>query len=389
MYEFKKVGNQLVIKITPEESRAIKHKLEVFQKHWYQLELKENGLGNIYANLIDRQDLMLVSVRDSLNELDESTWITRINNLLAGFISNIYLVTKGVIFEPHMHPNNFVYSPAVSRILTFYRKDSHLKVISQEFYEEVYKMVAFLLSKAPVEHYNEMSIVDIEDYMELHQYMLFMKLLEEESIDNLVKYFLSDTDIDRLGSYLTIVPEGEPAYVRELGIKITWTNIKFAQTLADKKEEEREEREVVRKRKKRPPQAQRPSGTGSSQRKRRPTNTSQQKKRSGEPPRKRKGPQSVLPKEVKPNKSKKKRNINSEGVPKTLKTRKKELSKEERIQRVREMNARNQKELKVRMRSESDDIIKRRKMPTTLKVMIGVMFILIAFVIYLFYSGVM
>lgn len=382
MYDFKKVGNQLVIKITPEESRAIKHKLEVFQKHWYQLELKENGLGNIYANLIDRQDLMLVSVRDSLNELDEATWITRINNLLAGFISNIYLVTKGVIFEPYMHPNNFIYSPAVSRILTFYRKDSHLKVISQEFYEEVYKMIAFLLSKAPVEQYHEMSIVDIEDYMELHQYMLFMKLLDEASIDNLVKYFLSDTDIDRLGSYLTIVPEGEPAYVRELGIKITWTNIKFAQTLADKKEEEREEREVPRERKKRP------SGAGSSQRKRRPSNAPQQKRRSGEPPRKRKGTPSVLPKEVKPNKSKKQRNINSEGVPKTLKTRKSELSKEERMQRVREMNARNQKELKVRMRSESDDIMKRRKMPTTLKMMIGVMFILIAVVIYLFYSGV-
>lgn len=378
MYEFKKVGDQLVVKITPDESRAIKHKLDVFQKHWYQLELKENGLGNIYANVIDRQDLMLVDVRDSLNNLDEATWTTRINNLLAGYISNIYLVTKGIIFEPYIHPNNFIYSPAVSRILTFYRKDSHLKVISQDFYDSVYKMMAFLLSKAPVSDYNNMEIVDIEDYMELHQYLLFTKLLEEASISNLVKYFLSDTDIDRLDSYLTIVPEGEPAYVRELGVKITWKNVKFAQTL-NKKEGVTGEQPRVKKR--------RPPNQTSTQGKKRPSGQSRpqgKQKPRGIP----KAAPRVIPQAVKKVPKKQATNINTEGVPKTLKTRKTELSKEERIQRVRELNARNEKQVKVRFMSESDAIMRRKKIPGTLKLMVGVMFALIGFIIYLYMTGV-
>lgn len=384
MHEFKKVGSQLVVKISPEESRAMRHKLDVFQKHWYQLELKENGLGNIYANVIDRQDLMLADVRDTLNTLDEATWATRINNLLAGYISNIYLVTKGVIFEPYLHPNNFIYSPAVSRILTFYRKDSHLKVISQGFYEDVYKMIAFLLSKAPVAEYNNMDIVDIEDYMELHQYLLFMKLLEEASIDNLVKYFLSDTDRDRLDSYLTIVPEGEPANVRELGIKITWKNIKFAQTLADKREPEETKRET--RPKKRPPGTQvRKRPTNQQQGKKRPSGQGQAKQGTRGIP---KAPPRVIPQAVKKVPKKQATNINTEGVPKTLKTRKTELSKEERIQRVRELNARNEKQMKVRFVSESEAEKNRKRMPGGLKAMIGLMFVLLGFVAYLYFTGV-
>lgn len=373
MYDFKKVGSQLVVKTSPEESRALKHKLDVFQKHWYQMELKENGLGNIYANLIDRQDLMLVDVRDNLNELEESIWITRINNLLGGLISNIYLVTKGVIFEPYIHPNNFVYSPAVSRILTFYRKDNSLKVVSQSFYEEIYKLIAFLLSKAPVDEYDTMSIVEIEDYMELHQYMLFVKLLDEGSIDKLAKYFLSDTDIDRLDSYLTIVPEGEPAYVRDLRIKITWSNIKFAQTLAEEDEVEPEPTPEPRRRK--------PTENGLGQK-------PQQGRPRTQSPKGVKQPIS-RPRTQEPNpRGKGKKGKGVQEVPMSIKTRKSQLSKEERIQRVRDLEQRKQKTPKIKIVSHSDEIMRRRKMPGSLKFMILLMFALMAVLYYLYITGV-
>lgn len=373
MYDFKKVGSQLVVKTSPEESRALKHKLDVFQKHWYQMELKENGLGNIYANLIDRQDLMLVDVRDNLNELEESIWITRINNLLGGLISNIYLVTKGVIFEPYIHPNNFVYSPAVSRILTFYRKDNSLKVVSQSFYEEIYKLIAFLLSKAPVDEYDTMSIVEIEDYMELHQYMLFVKLLDEGSIDKLAKYFLSDTDIDRLDSYLTIVPEGEPAYVRDLRIKITWSNIKFAQTLAEEDEVEPEPTPEPRRRK--------PTENGLGQK-------PQQGRPRTQSPKGVKQPIS-RPRTQEPNpRGKGKKGKGVQEVPMSIKTRKSQLSKEERIQRVRDLEQRKQKTPKIKIVSHSDEIMRRRKMPGSLKFMILLMVALMAVLYYLYITGV-
>lgn len=222
--DIKRVDNQLTVQLLPDESRALRHKQVVFQRHWYQLELRENGLGNIYTIITDGQDLELVKVRDQLNQLPDDKWTTRITNLLAGLISNLYLVHHGKIFEPYMHPNNFIYSPAHGRILTFYRLDRGLKVVDKAQLTRVYKLFAFMLSSSPVSSYETSEISDIEVDMDDRQYNYFRTLVSEGNVDNLAKYFLSDMDIERLDSYESILPDKDIITVTDTQFLVTWAS---------------------------------------------------------------------------------------------------------------------------------------------------------------------
>ena len=220
----KKVGNQLTIKIPSDESRAFRHKDSVFQRHWYQLELQENGLGNIYSNISEGKDLDLVEVRDQLNTLNEKQWLTRMNHLLGGFVSNMYLVQKGKIYEPYIHPSNFVYHAAQERVVTFFRYDEALRAVDQIFLGDVYKIIAFLLTDCDIQQYDGLSMADMEVVMNDEQYKLFRDLLKQGNLENLIHYFLTDGEVERLKGYDSIVVGGLPATIKEVQYYANWVS---------------------------------------------------------------------------------------------------------------------------------------------------------------------
>lgn len=218
----KRIDNQLIIHIEPEESRQMKHKQAVFQQHWYQKEIKENGPGNIYTILTDGSDTLLTDVRDRLNTLDDNDWRPRIGLVIKGFVQNMYLVSTGTIFEPYFHPSNFIYNPIQERVITFFRYDHALEIINKHFYEKVFKILAFILSDVDLENYDNYSIKEIEDQMNYRQYKYFRELVEQGNIETLNNYMTSESEYTRLTTYPTIVPDMQKPFIQETQFIPNW-----------------------------------------------------------------------------------------------------------------------------------------------------------------------
>lgn len=213
----------LTVNIPAEESRRLRHKELLYSKHWYQLPLRELEQG-VISTLIDKGRYYTIDdYRDQLQLLSEDNQIERYNNLLKGFLSNIYLVEQGKIFEPYLHPINFVYSAANGRVLTFYRYDRDLASVDGEYLYNLYKFIAFMLSKADINDYKRLSIADMEVTMSEHLYQYFRDLIKDGTTEAMLER-LGGNELEILTTYASIVPNSRPATVKETRFLATWVS---------------------------------------------------------------------------------------------------------------------------------------------------------------------
>lgn len=214
--------------INKDDLIKIRYKDLVYDRHWYQLELKERKKDethtDVYAKLTD-DEISLVDLRIKLQESDvvgqERIW----KEFKEGFMKNIYCVTLGKIYNPILTPDNFFYNSKHNRVLTFIRNAKGLEEIDQDWLASLYKVFAFMLTPSTIElsHYEEDTIEDYEKAMSTKSKERFAELVNAKSVAGLVNLCIPLDEQGSIVSYLSIVKGAKTAIGLDLSFDLKAT----------------------------------------------------------------------------------------------------------------------------------------------------------------------
>lgn len=225
-FKINRTDTSLSVVIPQPESRRIKHKDLVFSNHWYQLPLIEGKLG-VISTVFDKGVYFLLDrYRNQVASVSPKLQRDRLNNVLSGLLSNIYLVEQGKIYKPYLHPTNFVYSTANGRVVTFYRYDEPLLAVDGEYYYDLYKLIAFIFSSVDVKDYNKLTIADIEVLMSEDHYKWYRELIDLGNVVNMLEYLgvYKKGEDNKLDTYSSIIPNSRPATIKEVKFYANWVS---------------------------------------------------------------------------------------------------------------------------------------------------------------------
>ncbi len=202
--------NVCSIVMNKEDLIKIKHKVVVYEQHWYQLELKERKKDDthveVYSNLTD-DVISLLDLRILLQESTEVKQDRLWKSFCNGFMKNLYCVGLGKIYSPTIHPSNFFYMGKNKRVITFIRSAKGLEEVTQDWLASVYKTLAFMLTPSTIEikNYESDTINDYIAVMTEKNKERFNELTKASSLAGLVNLFVTEEDQEAIEAYLSVV----------------------------------------------------------------------------------------------------------------------------------------------------------------------------------------
>lgn len=214
--------------VSKDDLIKIRYKDLVYDRHWYQLELKERKKDethtDVFAKLTD-DEISLIDLRVQLQESDAIVQERLWKEFKIGFMKNIYCVVLGKIYSPILAPDNFFYNKKHERVLTFIRNAKGLEEINQEWLASLYKVFAFMLTPSTIElaNYETDTIEDYEKAMSEKSKERFNDLVNAKSIAGLVNLCIPVDEQGSIESYLSIVKGAKTAIGLDLSFDLKAT----------------------------------------------------------------------------------------------------------------------------------------------------------------------
>lgn len=199
--------------------KNIKHREVLFTGGFYEKELEETKAG-VYAEM-EKDDLILVDYRDKIHNKEEGSK-KELVELITSFMTIIYLVKRGVIYEPFRSPMNFVHNEKTLRLQVMGRKGSELAKVDEDFLEWVLKMIAFMISEKPVDTFEEYELIDYARDLDQDKRKLLAGYLKNNDLEGLFEYTIEESLRDILDDYLPIkrVPKDNKPSIVEIKEKM-------------------------------------------------------------------------------------------------------------------------------------------------------------------------
>lgn len=181
--------------------KDIKHREVLFTGGFYEKELEETKAG-VYAEM-GEEDLILVDYRDKIHSIEEGSK-KELVELISSFMTIVYLVKRGVIYEPFRSPMNFVHNKETLRLQVMGRKGTELPEVDEAFLEWVLKMIAFIISEKSVDTFEEYEIMDYARDLEHDKKKLLEGYLKNNDLEELFEYTIEESLRGILDDYLEI-----------------------------------------------------------------------------------------------------------------------------------------------------------------------------------------
>lgn len=206
----------LRVEQTKDSLSRIRFKNDVYRDYLYLVSLSEADIEAkpvsryVYSRLNTKQKLLDdVRIQLGLEEHQEQRMMR--DTFLIGLISIYFLVSKGIIYNVPINPLNFILENE-KRVRAFYREDSELGEITDEWLLEFKKLIAFYLiydSSIIPEKFDEYTIQDYVSKMSTGTHQGFKKIYNCSSIDEMLPIFLKEDDINALTFSLPLSNEFE------------------------------------------------------------------------------------------------------------------------------------------------------------------------------------
>lgn len=215
--EYVEVENGYLLK--GEALRDVKHREVLYTGGFYEKQLEDTKLG-VYAEMFEG-DLSLTNYRDKVHSKEKGSKNDLVG-LISSFMTVVYLVKRGVLYEPFRSPKNFVHSDTSLRLQVMGRKGTELSVVDDDFLEWVIKMIAFIISEEPVETFEELEVIDYARGLDKDKGKMLSGYLGNKDLDSLFEYTIEESLRDVLDDYVTIgrVPKDDRPSIDELMVRI-------------------------------------------------------------------------------------------------------------------------------------------------------------------------
>lgn len=202
--------------ITRQDSMSIRDKQRVFGKLVYFTPISEkedarSRVSKVLYYKLNRNEMILDDYR-LMDRVTEDEDIQARNIMISGLVQLFLLISEGKVYDVEINPLNFVYDKNNSRISAFYRKDRALAEITDKWLNDVKKLLTYFLvldSGVVAEDFENLTVEELLDALPESISNKFRKLLDSNSISDMAKICLSDSEFRRL---LNFPPIFEEAY---------------------------------------------------------------------------------------------------------------------------------------------------------------------------------
>lgn len=214
-----------------------------------ELEIREDG---VYVELKEG-DLNLVNYRDEIHS-KEVGWKSPLVELISSFMIVVYLIKKGVIYEPYRTPLNFIHNKNTMRVQVIGRKERELEEVDSDFLEWVMNMIAFIISEEKVEVFEEFDLLDYARELSDEKMKMLSGYLDNRNLEELFEYTIEESVRSVLDDYLTIgkTPLNNKPSIQALLVRMEREERerKKEEELIKKKEEELKKKKEIEDKKK-------------------------------------------------------------------------------------------------------------------------------------------
>ena len=214
-YLFEVVDNEKVrLEMSRETLARLKDKNNLYRSYSYLVPLFEEDISvkpvsrYIYYNFpTNMEALDNVRVNMGKANLDEERDMRA--KVIRGLISIYFLVSEGKIYNIPINPLNFVFYK--NRVQAFYREDTALGEITDEWLLDFKKLLAFYLvtdSSVIPEKYEEYTISDLVGYMSQGVHRGFQLLYNCMSLGEMLELYISErSEIKALQNFFKLSPD--------------------------------------------------------------------------------------------------------------------------------------------------------------------------------------
>lgn len=246
-------GEKLRVEISRDALSRVKDKNSVYSSYSYLTPLYEEDISVkpvsryvYYTFPSGVQSLDSVRVNMGRSNIDEER-ATR-DKIVKGLISLYFLVSEGKVYNVPINPLNYVFHK--NKVLGFYREDSELGEITDEWLLDFKKLIAFYLVTNSVvipEKFNEYTISDLLPYMSQGVKNGYQHIYNCTTLGEMVELYISDrSDIKALKNYFRLSPSFEKPIDLTSDVPVNMETLEVNSVVEEPKPKQ-EKREVHKK----------------------------------------------------------------------------------------------------------------------------------------------